>query len=116
MKVYRQGDIILERVDKVPGGYILAATNLSIKGETGNAHVLEAKVYRSSRSKAEGNPRTTVKVGTRAFPVAQEYVVVDKDSMAMTHTEHPALPIERGTYRIRRVRTFTPERPRLVND
>ncbi len=115
-KVYRQGDIILEKVEKIPDGYVLADTKLSVKGETGHAHVLEGRVFGSTRGKAVGNPRSAVTIGTKPVHVIQEYIEVNQDNMAMVHAEHPSLPVERGIYKIRRLRTYTPERPRPVDD
>ena len=115
-KVYRQGDIILEKVDKLPDGYVLTGNKLSMSGETGNAHVLEGRIFGSTRTSIQGNPTKTITLGDRQIHVIEEYIVVDKANMAMIHAEHPALPVETGTYKIRRLRTFTPERPRPVGD
>lgn len=115
-KIYRQGDIVLEKVSRIPDGYILTDSKLSMSGETGNAHVLEGKVYGSTRNQVEGNPRKEVRIGTRPLTLIEEYIEVNQDNMAMVHAEHPSLPVEKGIYKIRRLRTYTPERPRPAYD
>lgn len=91
--IYRQGDIILERVDKLPGDVAFTGLELSLTGETGNAHVLPGKVY------------------TREpLRLVEEFIEVGEGGALMIHPEHPPMAVPSGLFRIRRVRTYTPER------
>ena len=83
-KVYRQGDVILEELPGYTKEYfeelgIKGSDKLEISSETGNKHILNAKVYWG------------------------EYVVVEKPT-ELVHPQHPPLVIETGVYRLRFVR------------
>ena len=95
MVVYRQGDIILEPVKK-PKFYNKVTDILSIKGETGHAHILPVPVME------------TAQVRGFKMPLMQ-FVEVGKGGALMTHEEHPPLRINEGTYQVKRVRTFEPD-------
>lgn len=91
--VYRQGDIILERIDKLPGGVDFDGFELSLTGETGNAHVLPGKVY------------------SRGGSLLQQFIEVGQGGAVMVHPEHPGMVVPAGIYNVRRVRTYAPDRP-----
>ncbi len=100
--LYRQGDIILERIAKLPKEVTFKSFKLSMSGETGNPHMLEAKVY--------------TRVGTRTTTPLQEFIEVGQGGALMIHPEHQSMLVPAGLYEVRRVRTYTPERPRAVVD
>jgi len=94
--IYRQGDIILEKIDKLPKDAKPAGNSLSLTGETGNAHVLEAPVFETG---------------------IQTFVQIGAEGAMMKHAEHPTQPIEKGNYVVRRLREYVEkERPRAVFD
>lgn len=93
--IYRQGDIILERVEGLPGGVDFTGFELSLTGETGNAHVLPGKVYAAP--------------GRSGLPLRQ-FIEVGSGGAVMVHPEHPSMVVPVGIYNVRRVRTYTPDR------
>ncbi|MEM4058430.1 MAG: hypothetical protein QXZ12_06885 [Thermoplasmata archaeon] len=92
MKIYRQGDVILRKLDEkneiitreyTDSDYKIS-DKLSISGETGNTHELDATVYSIH--------------GT-------QYVVVETPTL-LKHNEHHDIEIEPGIYRVDTVRDF----------
>lgn len=90
-KIYRQGDVILEEVDRgcefqsrLEKYGELVSNHLEIASETGNKHILlDAKVYR----------------------FGETYIVLDKHGIMM-HKQHPPLKIEPGIYKLGFVRDW----------
>jgi len=85
--VYRQGDLILEKVRE--GRELLqlcelVSDKLEVGSESGHIHVLNAKVYRYAN---------------------QLYVVVEKPTV-LKHPQHPPLSIEPGIYAIKFIRDW----------
>ncbi|KKM07234.1 hypothetical protein LCGC14_1735990 [marine sediment metagenome] len=93
--IYRQGDVILEEIKKLPKGLVLNSKELRIIGETGQAHIMEIDEF------------TPLRIRGIEYPKYTEYAVVKRDT-AMVHPEHPSLDVPSGYYGIRRVRTFEP--------
>lgn len=97
-KLYRQGDVILERIDlsndTVKRFCNTISNKLEIPSETGHRHLLEAEVCRDGAS--------------------QIYVIVHKNTK-MVHDQHPALEIEPGIYVLRFVRDWLLESARAVD-
>jgi hypothetical protein len=100
--IYRQGDVLLMRVDKKPskaatvkrmGGKLVLA-----EGEvTGHAHTIEGK-------------------GARLFAVNNDhrFLVVTGTDITLAHEEHAAIPLEPGIFRVIRQREYMPsDRPVL---
>ena len=91
-KVYRQGDVILEKVDLDPRELIgygrKASDKLEIASESGHRHVLDAEVYEYG---------------------LERLILVKKPSM-LVHDQHPPILIEPGIYRLRFVRDYIVER------
>jgi hypothetical protein len=87
MKVYRQGDVIVSEA-KVPRRAEHVGNEVRIASETGNAHVLPGKAYRSGRL---------------------QYVVLEEPTQ-MTHPQHAALTLPAGTYGVRTVNDYIPRR------
>ncbi len=93
MKVYRQGDIILEEIQK-PKYPVCEVSNLyEVKGETGQTHAMVASVLQPVRVRGFDTPLET-------------YVEVGNNGTVMVHPEHPNLAISPGFYKARRVRTY----------
>lgn len=90
--IYRQGDVVLEQVEKMPKGVGFESFQLSMAGETGNAHTILGKVYASFVS----------------MPF-QRYIEVGQGGALMAHPEHPMLAVPAGIYGVRRVRSYTPK-------
>ncbi len=95
--IYRQGDVILEEINKLPKGLILSGKKLMVEGETGEVHTMEADVFKP--------------LVVRGIPLPEygEYAVV-KHETQIVHSEHPSLDIPPGTYSVRRVRTYISKR------
>jgi hypothetical protein len=95
VRIYRQGDLVLEQVEHedVVRYAEPVSDRLEVRSETGNAHVLNAKVYRYAD---------------------QMLVVVEKPTPLM-HPQHPAIVIEPGVYRVRFVRDWLLESARPVD-
>ncbi len=98
VKMIRQGDVLLRRLDALPedavrfpleGPFVLAHGE-----ETGHAHVLqdsEAVLYRLQ-------------------PHGQRYVVLER-AASLFHEEHPPVTVEPGVWEILTQREYVPERP-----
>jgi len=99
---FRQGDVLIERVDVVPesatkqkpGERVILA-----HGEvTGHAHEIDCDDAEAWKSGAE-----TVAVAV-------------KRPTELRHQEHAQIPLKRGTYRVVRQREYSPEAIRNVAD
>lgn len=90
MRIFRQGDIILREVEKLPEGETKdLGDELSMTGETGNAHVL-----------------TKVKVIEIDW---EQYIQLPEEGGIMTHVEHPPLELPPLLVaKVERVRSITP--------
>lgn len=88
MDVYRQGDVILRKVDYVPTNVHesgLRTKAIRISGETGHEHVLEGDVF-----------------GNGSFG---SYVVLEQPT-ELKHDEHDNIEIPPGIYRVDSVRDY----------
>jgi len=86
MRAYRQGDVVLKQVRKLPEDAKQINRKLRMTGETGNPHVLEGeyKLYRAG---------------------GRLYVVVEAVSK-LVHPEHSPITVKPGIYEVERVRSF----------
>jgi len=86
MRAYRQGDVVLKQVRRLPEDVKQIKRKLRVSGETGNPHTLEGeyKLYRA---------------GDRL------YVVVEAASR-LVHPEHSSITVKPGIYEVERVRSF----------
>jgi len=98
---YRQGDVLIERVESLPktaklqkGPVILAHGEV-----TGHAHQIHkgANLYMDPESQAT-------------------YVEIAEAIADLTHEEHATVPLEKGIYRVVRQREYSPEAIRNVAD
>jgi len=94
VKIYRQGDVVLRPVSRLPKCANKAGEQLSISSENGNPHTMQAAVYIARRNRQ-----------------MQRYVVLE-DEEKMTHPQHPTLVIPAGIYEVSNVheRDYAPRR------
>lgn len=83
VRVWRQGDLVLKETDYKPNGEP-DAEKYELKSETGHAHEIDAKVYRSWNS---------------------SMLVLEKPA-EVRHSEHATLVLPSGTYRAYNVRDY----------
>lgn len=101
-RIFRQGDIILEEVEKLPDGVVLDSREFVAIGETGHQHKIQADVY---------TPLIEIPtIEVKEWPKKEDTWLIVKDDQIMTHEEHPLLNVPKGIYKLRRVRSFTPKR------
>jgi hypothetical protein len=95
----RQGDVIIEKCETIPGGVKKLAHLTLAEGEvTGHAHRV-----------VEGEAELFEKDGVM-------FLSVSSDTAVVTHEEHKAQTLERGTYKVTIQREYTPEGWRRVAD
>lgn len=96
MRVYRQGDIVFERIEQIPESFQKSdRSTLIIEGEKANhRHVISNLVMMMV---AEGQMRRDEE-DQIILPVVVE---VDREGGVMTHPEHPDLRVPAGTYVVR---------------
>jgi hypothetical protein len=94
VKIYRQGDVVLRPVSRLPKCANKAGEQLSISSENGNPHTMQAAVY----------------VARKNGQMLQ-YVVLENEEK-MTHPQHPTLVIPAGIYEVSNVheRDYAPRR------
>jgi hypothetical protein len=94
VKIYRQGDVVLRPVSRLPKRANKAGEQLSISSENGNPHTMQAAVYVARRNRQ-----------------MLQYVVLE-DEEKMTHPQHPTLVIPAGIYEVSNVheRDYAPRR------
>ena len=99
--LYRQGDVLLVRVEQLPEGAVATKAETPIvlaEGEaTGHAHVVRdgARLASVTRSRRWAAPLTTT------------YLVVDAvDGATVEHEEHSPIALAQGVYEVRRQREY----------
>jgi len=94
VKIYRQGDVVLRPVSRLPKCAHPAGEQLSISSENGNPHTMQAAVYVARRNRQ-----------------MQQYVVLEGEEKMM-HPQHPTLVIPAGIYEVSNVheRDYAPRR------
>ena len=106
MKLYRQGDVLIRQVAKLPGG----AKKVKVGGRivlaygevTGHAHAIAPGEAAEFSFAAAGG------IVRRFLKVVQEATV--------HHEEHAPIPLPAGVYEIVQQREYTPEAIRSVAD
>lgn len=97
--IYRQGDVVLEKVDRLPENAIHSGTEVRVKGETGNDHVISGRVYTVDK------PGVTIPI--------QKFLEVGTGGALIVHTDtnpatrHPDLAVPEGLYIVRKERSAT---------
>lgn len=112
MPQYRQGDVLLERVDRVPEEAVRLAIGvedplLVAPGRDGrHAHRLvgDADVISWSTAPAKAAPALAVTTETPA----PDYLVIGSRGARLVHEEHAPIDLPPGRYRIIRQRVFDP--------
>ncbi|HEX7736934.1 MAG TPA: hypothetical protein VF458_18960 [Ktedonobacteraceae bacterium] len=97
MEMFRQGDVLITRIARLPEGLNERQSGVILVGEvTGHAHRLaQGRVLEDAH-------------GALFLEVPQRTQVV--------HEEHRTLTLEPGCYRITRQREYTPETIREIED
>lgn len=100
MKLFRQGDIYLAPVEKLPPDAVERASRVLVHGEiTGHSHRLE-----------EGASVEVYQAGELLF------VRVIERPARVVHEEHGAIVLPPGLYKVWRQREYLPRSFRLVAD
>jgi hypothetical protein len=112
---YRQGDVLIEAIAKIPTKVIKQKKSANIilahGTATGHHHTLETKS--PVKWFKEGViPSTSAKASTLAGEV---YVSLPSGGQ-VTHQEHNTIKLPKGDYRITRQREYSPEAIRNVAD
>ena len=112
---YRQGDVLIERIDNVPGTAQKQKRSTRVilaHGEvTGHHHALETRDPADWWKEGEISTSNT-KPGTLAGAL---FVTLPAGG-EVTHQEHAKIELPKGTYRITRQREYSPEAIRNVAD
>jgi hypothetical protein len=108
LKIYRQGDVLIEQVSRIPQNAIRQ------QREPGNRVVLaygEATGHHHSIETADIDVADWWKSPDGKF----QYLALQKDT-DVKHQEHKSITLPPGNYRVRRQREYTPEAIRNVAD
>ena len=112
---YRQGDVLIERIAKIPTAAVKQKKSGSIVlahgTATGHHHTLETKSPVKWFKQGE-IPSTSAKPSTLAGEV---YVSLPAGGV-VTHQEHAKIKLPKGDYRVTRQREYSPEAIRNVAD
>lgn len=112
---FRQGDVLIESISKIPNTAIKQKKSSSIilaNGEvTGHHHRLETSDLSDWWKEGEIAP-TLEKPST----LEGEIFVTLKSTARVTHDEHSVIELPAGNYRISRQREYSPEAIRNVAD
>lgn len=98
---YRQGDVMVERVDAVPAG----AKKIKTKGE-----VILAE------GEVTGHFHRVKHPEIQEFEIGGMRFFTIPDEACVTHDEHDTITLPPGTYRVQRQREYRPEAIRNVAD
>jgi hypothetical protein len=102
--MYRQGDLLFRKVEKIPSNADVVKNGVILKGEaTGHAHKLVGGTVFSQSTGFMGN-------GPR-----QMFLQVEKSGRVI-HEEHRTIELEIGYYIVIRQREYNPYRISLVGD
>jgi hypothetical protein len=113
MKMYAQGDLLIERVNDVePSGTMIApdATGAFVLAEgelSGHRHAIFERVTMFRDDALARDIPTGLYVG---------HVKVVRDSAVVHHEEHAPITLFEGTYRVRRQRELEPKDAVIVAD
>jgi len=121
MKMYRHGDVLLIKVDKLPENikFVEKTNNVILEGEvTGHAHKLEgnAKILEIAQEIAN---KANIRWAINGEDVEEKgiigYAVVDGKT-DLVHEEHNTITLPTGIYQIRRQREYDEKAIRFVQD
>lgn len=96
-KMYRQGDVLLREIPRIPRGAKKSESNVVLKGEvTGHAHcIMGGEIFVLER-----NDTMFIKAG---------------EGTTLVHDEHAPIKVDAGEYLILRQREFDPTSPDSQN-
>ena len=93
---YRQGDVFLEKIEKLPAD-LKVKDNILLRGETtGHAHRIEGAVVYTDKN-------------------GMQYVQIQKEAQIF-HEEHDVVTVPQGLYQMLPQREYHPTANRLVMD
>jgi hypothetical protein len=104
MDQYRQGDVLLVRVDENE----MPATATPVPRENGLVVL--------AHGEATGHHHSLKARGARLFEAAGQRFLRLSQPEALAHQEHDAIELPAGTYRVVRQREYSPEEIRTVAD
>lgn len=115
---FRQGDVLIERVENVPSEKLKAQTEngrvILAHGEvTGHAHEIEEP--KAASIAPLSNPFVLASDLQDAAAMTRHFLRLKKGS-AVKHQEHSRIPLKRGGHRVTRQREYSPEAIRNVAD
>lgn len=102
-KQYRQGDVLVEKVDSIATGEAQKDTVLAHGEVTGHFHGIA-----SAKAKVFASPESSANLEVKALVAEEDTKII--------HQEHDHIGIEAGNYRVIRQREYTPEAIRNVAD
>lgn len=105
MKLYRQGDVLVQQVEKIPDGLQAVPRDkgrviLAYGEVTGHAHAVEGDVEFLAADLKE---------------LEERFLHVEREAQVV-HEEHDTVTLPPGDYRVVRQREYAPERPTYVAD
>ena len=108
-RIYRQGDVLFERIARLPQGERKKRENATVAyGEvTGHSHALAVE----DRESAE-----VLEIGDGVYVHVSEAGVRIAGGATFVHEEHGPITLPRGSYRVTIQREYSPEAIRNVQD
>ena len=108
MKIYRQGDVLLIAVDKIP------TKTTKVPRENGRVVLAHGEVTGHHHSVVEDGVELVS--SEEANELRMWLSVTTTEPVPLTHQEHDTITIPPGEYEVRRQREYTPEQIRQVQD
>jgi hypothetical protein len=103
--LYRQGDVLIRRIDKIPDRPMKAVSGRKILAEgevTGHVHEVKG-----------GEAELFVPEDLREL---EETFLRVENEVTIEHAEHETLTLPPGDYEARRQREYAPEAPQIIGD
>lgn len=119
-KIYRQGDVLIMRVEKAPGGEWVDAPReggriVLAHGEvTGHAHAIKSRAATLKKRKASAPSRGRAEQQARAL--VEDALLIAKAPVVLRHEEHSPIHLPPGNYVVRIQREYAPGELRNVAD
>lgn len=108
-QMFRQGDVLIERVSALPSGAKDVTPDdrivLAYGEVTGHAHAIYEP---QTMTKPEGK--------ARMWSAGAERFIQVMEATSLKHEEHAAIPLQPGIYRVHQQREYSPEAIRNVQD
>jgi hypothetical protein len=119
-KIYRQGDVLIMRVEEVPPGTWVDAPReggriVLAHGEvTGHAHAIESKS--ATLRKRPGSAVNRGRAESQARALVEDALLIAKAPVVLRHEEHSPVHLPPGNYVVRIQREYAPGELRNVAD